>query len=73
MLMIVLPHQKRALLFLLCDSDSMVVITTFNTVEVVPFIRFDVPEPINVASSSNGWVVNLSWDSPDLPEVSCSF
>ena len=44
-----------------------------NTVEVVPIHPLDVPEPINVASSSNGWVVNLSWDSPDLPEASYEF
>ena len=31
-----------------------------NTVEVVPIHPLDVPEPINVASSSDGWVVNLS-------------
>ena len=44
-----------------------------NTVEVVPIHPLDVPEPINVVSSSSGWVVNLSWNSPDLPEASYEF
>ena len=44
-----------------------------NTVEVVPIHPLDVPEPVNVASSSNGWVVNLTWDSPDLPDTEYTF
>ena len=54
------------------DSDGGVSQPS-NTVEVVPIHPLDVPEPVNVASSSNGWVVNLTWDAPDLPDTEYTF
>jgi hypothetical protein len=37
-----------------------------NSVTVAPFGPIDVPVPANFTASSNGWIVNLDWDTPDL-------
>ena len=37
-----------------------------EAVEVVPFPQINIPQPGNFTASSNGWVVNLTWDTPPL-------
>ena len=40
--------------------------TSTDAVTVAPFGPIDVPVPENFTASSNGWIVNLDWDTPDL-------
>ena len=37
-----------------------------DAVNVTPIAPIDVPVPVNFTASSNGWIVNLDWEQPDL-------
>ena len=37
-----------------------------EAVTVTPFAPIDVPTPVNFTGSSNGWIVQLDWEQPDL-------
>jgi hypothetical protein len=37
-----------------------------EAVEVAPIPQINIPQPQNYTASANGWVVNLTWDTPEL-------